>query len=70
MSFRIENINKKAKEIIVLRKKLFILDFIPKSKNSVRRECDEYGITRTSYYNWKKKLPTEGKDGLKRKNAL
>ena len=47
-----KNIEKKAKEIVALRNKLFILDFISKSNQSVRKECEEFGVTRNSYYNW------------------
>jgi transposase-like protein len=65
-----KNIEKKAKEILALRNKLFIIDFISKSKKSVRKECEEFGVTTTSYYNWLRKFNAEGKEGLKRKKPI
>ena len=35
-----KNIEQRAKEILKVRNKLFILNFISKSNKSVRRECD------------------------------
>ena len=65
-----KNIEKKAKEIVALRNKLFILDFISKSNQSVRKECEEFGVTRNSYYNWLRRFKAEGKEGLKRKKPV
>ena len=59
-------VEKIAKEILTVRKKLFILDFISKSKRNFRAECLVYDIPRNSYYNWKKKYQAEGEAGLRR----
>lgn len=64
------NVEKRAKEILTVRKKLFILDFISKSKKSIRTECQEFEIPRNSYYNWKKKYQAEGEAGLRRKKPV
>jgi transposase len=70
MNLNEKNIEKKAKELLRLRNKVFILEFISKSSKSIRKECDEFGVTRTSYYNWRRKYLAEGKDGLKRKKPI
>ncbi len=70
MNLEDKNIEKKAREILAVRNKLFILDFVSKSKKSVRKECEEFSVTRTSYYNWKRNYLAGGKEGLKRKKPI
>jgi len=41
MNLEDKNIEKKAREILAVRNKLFILDFVSKSKKSVRKEWEE-----------------------------
>lgn len=65
-----KNIEKRAKEILRVRSKLFILNFISKSDKSIRKECEEFGIPTNSYYNWKKKYEAEGEAGLRRKKPV
>jgi transposase len=65
-----KNIEKRAKELLRFRNKLFILKFISKSRMSIRAECAAFGIPRNSYYNWKKKYQEEGEVGLRRKKPI
>ena len=65
-----ELIEKKAKEILRFKNKLFILKFISRSRKTVTEECIEFGITRSSYYNWKQKFDNEGPEGLRRKKPI
>jgi len=58
-----------VKDEINLRRKLFILKFIRTCKN-VKQECIEFGIPRSSYYNWKKKFEEGGREGLIRKKPI
>jgi hypothetical protein len=40
MNLNEKNIEKKAKELLRLRNKVFILEFISKSSKSIRNECE------------------------------
>lgn len=46
-----------------IRKKLKIQEHAEKIGN-VRKTCRYYGISRTSFYNWKKRYTTNGETGL------
>jgi transposase-like protein len=70
MKLNEEEIEKRAKEIIRFRRKLFIVKFIEKSEKSIAQECKEFGLVRTTFYNWKRKYKLEGEDGLKRKKPI
>ncbi len=65
-----KEINKRAKEIIKFKRQLFVLQFIRESKKTVNQECKEFGIPRSTYYEWKKKYDLEGEEGLKRKKPV
>ncbi len=47
-------VEKKAKEILRVRRIIFILKFIDESKN-ITQECKEFEISKTTYYKWKKR---------------
>jgi len=59
----VEKIENRAKDIIAARSKIYLLEYISKSKKSVLQECLEFGIPRSTFYEWKKKYELEGKDG-------
>lgn len=50
-----QEIEKKAREILRFKRKLFILKFIEKSEKSIAQECNESGLVRSTFYNWKRK---------------
>jgi len=54
-------IEKKAKEIINLRRKLFVIEWIEKFPGSVRKELREFDIPKSTYYDWRRKYQLEGK---------
>jgi len=65
-----QEIKKRAKEIIKFRRRLFVIQFISKSRHSVKQECEEFGVSRSTFYQWKKKYDLEGEEGLKRKKPI
>ena len=65
-----KEIEKKARELNWFKRKIFILQFISKSRKSVSQECIEFGISKSIYYQWKKRYELEGEDGLKRKKPI
>ncbi len=65
-----QKIEKKARELIQVKNRLLIIKHISKSRHSVKFECKEYGIPRSSYYEWKKRYELEGEKGLKRKKPI
>ena len=62
----VEKIENRAKDIIAARNKTYLLKYILKSKNSVQKECSDFGIPRSTFYEWKKKYEKEGEEGLLR----
>ena len=60
----VEKIENRAKDIIAARSKIYLLEYISKSKKSVLQECLEFGIPRSTFYEWKKKYELEGRDGF------
>ena len=66
----VEKIENRAKDIIAARSKIYLLEYISKSKKSVLQECLEYGIPRSTFYEWKKKYELGGKDGLLRNKPI
>ena len=58
--------NKEIKAYLRVNFKEFILELV-KESGKVRKVCKEYGVNKTSYYNWKKKYEKEGRKGLYRK---
>ena len=58
--------NKEIKDYLRVNFKLFILE-LAKESGRVRKVCKDYGVNRTSFYNWKKKYKKEGRQGLYRK---
>lgn len=63
-------IEKRAREIIKVKRRLFVIRSISDSKKSVIQECDEFGVPRSSFYEWRKRYELEGEDGLKRKKPI
>jgi len=63
-------IEKRAKEIISFKRKLFIIQFIYKFNKNVTQELIEFGVSKSTYYSWKKKYDSEGEEGLKRKKPI
>ncbi len=55
---------KKAKEIINLRRKLFVIEWIEKFPGNVRKKLREFDIPKSTYYDWRRKYLLEGKKGL------
>jgi len=45
-----QEIEKRAKEIIKYRRRLFIIKFINESKESVKQECEDFGLSRSTFY--------------------
>ena len=58
--------NQEVKDELDLRRKLVILKFI-ESHGNVSKECKEFDIARSSYYNWKKKYESGSIEELPRK---
>ena len=65
-----QEIEKKAREIIKARRRLFVIRYISKSKKSVCQECEEFGVSKSTFYAWRKRYELEGEDGLKRKKPI
>ena len=65
-----QEIEKKAKEIIRFRRKLFIIRFLERFNKNIKKELEEFGVSRSTYYSWKKKYDLEGEQGLKRKKPI
>ena len=65
-----QEIEKRAKEIIRFKRKLFIIQFINRFNKNVKQQLKEFGISRLTYYSWKKKYDLEGEEGLKRKKPV
>ena len=65
-------IEKKAKELIILRRKLFVIEWIEKFPGNVRKELKEFDIPKSTYYDWRRRYRLEGKEGwiLKYKKQL
>src|SRR5210317_1687190 len=61
--------NQDIKDELNLRRKLLILKFID-SKSNVSKECKEFGIPRSSFYEWKKKYESGGIEELRRKKPV
>ena len=61
--------NQDIKDELNLRRKLLILKFID-SKSNVSKECKEFGIPRSSFYEWKKKYESGGIEELRRKKPI
>jgi transposase len=59
-----QEIEKKAKELIKARRKLFIIKFISKSNSSICQECEDFGVPKSTFYSWRKRYELEGYDVL------
>ena len=64
-----KEVNRKVKEVLRIRSIVTVIEFISKRKN-VKDQCKDFGIPRSTYYEWKKKYDLEGKKGLKRKKPI
>ncbi|MFC2115072.1 IS481 family transposase [Bacteroidota bacterium] len=65
-----QEIEKRANEINKVKRRLFVIKCISNSKKSVIRECEEFGVPRSSFYEWRKRYESEGEHGLKRKKPI
>ena len=65
-----QEIEKRAKELIKARRKLFIIKFISKSNSSICQECEDFGVPKSTFYSWRKRYELEGEDGLIRKKPI
>lgn len=65
-----KEVKRKVKEALKLRRQLFVLDVISKSRFSVKENCKDFGLARSTYYDWKKRYDLEGEEGLKRKKPI
>lgn len=63
-------IEKRAEEIIQLRRKVKIIEWIESSRHTVKWELEEFEIPKSTYYMWRKKYLCEGKKGLERKKPI
>ena len=63
-------IEKKAKELILVRRKLFVIEWIEKFPGNVRQELKEFDIPKSTYYDWRRRYRLEGKEGLERKRPV
>jgi transposase InsO family protein len=61
--------NQEIKDELNLRRKLLVLELIG-SQSNVSKECKEFGISKSSYYEWKKKYETGGIEELRRKKPI
>ena len=64
-----QEIEKRAKEIIKARRKLFIIKLISKSNNSICQECVDFGVPKSTFYSWRKRYELEGYDVLHPRNS-
>ena len=61
--------NQEVKDILNLRRKLFILEYAKAIGNSAEA-CREFDIPRSSFYDWKKAYDKDDKPGLIRKKPV
>ena len=61
--------NKEVKDILNQRRKLMVLEYA-KAIGSVSQTCQDLGIARSSFYEWKNAFEQEGKSGLLRKKPI
>ena len=61
--------NKEVEDILNQRRKLMILEYA-KAIDSVTQTCQDLGIARSSFYEWKNAFEREGKAGLLRKKPI
>lgn len=61
---------KKSNRAKQVKRKVFILQFIKNHCTNVTQELKEFGISKSTYYSWKKKFDLEGENGLKRKKPI
>jgi len=61
--------NKEVEDILNQRRKLMILEYA-KAIGSVTQTCQDLGIARSSFYEWKNAFKREGKAGLLRKKPI
>ena len=59
-----QEIEKRAKELIKARRKLFIIKFISISNSSICQECEDFGVPKSTFYSWRKRYELEGYDVL------
>jgi transposase-like protein len=48
-------IEKRARDIIKEKRRLFVVKCISDSKKSITQECEEFGIPRSTFYVWRKR---------------
>ena len=63
-----QEIEKRAKEIIKAKRKLFLIGYLGKSKKSVRQKCKELEVSRSAFYAWLKRYGLEGEGGFKERS--
>ena len=63
-------IEKKAKELIILRRKLFVIEWIEKFPGNVRKELRELDIPKSTFYDWKRRYRLEGRRAWSDKDLL
>jgi len=61
--------NQEVKDILSQRRKLMVLEFA-KAIGSATKASQEFGVPRSSFYDWKKAYEKEGKAGLLRKKPI
>jgi transposase-like protein len=61
--------NQEVKNILNLRRKLFVLEYA-KAIGNAAEACREFDIPRSSFYDWKKAYDKEGQSGLLRKKPI
>ncbi|MFC2087795.1 helix-turn-helix domain-containing protein, partial [Bacteroidota bacterium] len=63
-------VERRVKEILRLNKIIFLIEFIGESKRTASEILKEYNVSRSTYYEWKKKYDREGKKGLEKKKPI
>ena len=61
--------NQEVKDELDLRRKLVILELVD-TKRNISKECKEFDIPRSLFYNWKKKYESGGIEELRRKKPI
>ena len=61
--------NKEVEDILNQRRKLMIFEYA-KSIGRVSQTCQDLGIARSSFYEWRNAFEREGKAGLLRKKPI
>jgi len=51
-----QTVERRDNEIVKFRRQLFLIQFIDKSKKSIKQECEEFGIPRSIFLCMEKEI--------------